>query len=122
MTDTIEETADELLGVHDDLVRVLGHAYYSSQVEADEMKGIKKNNHINTSSSLFGVHAASVFEIVQRFINEKKHSFKQIGQWFNDAQENWSLIDRHGADILRFGNVQEIKNDVKILTKISELW
>jgi hypothetical protein len=42
--------------------------------------------------------------------------------WLTASQENWSLIDKHGADILRFGNVQEIKNDKKILTQIHKLW
>ena len=37
-------------------------------------------------------------------------------------QENWSLIDQHGADIVRFGDVQELKNDVKIKDYIVQCW
>jgi len=121
-TDTIEETANELLGVHPDLVRVLGTAFLQDFVGADDQKGIKRNQSINASSPLFGVQAASVFEIVQRFINSGTRNFKDIGHWFEEAQQSWNLIDKHGAQILQFENIEAIKNDVKILNKISKLW
>ena len=60
--------------------------------------------------------------MVQRFINSGKRPFKQIGQWFSESSQNWSLIDKCGGQLLQFENIEAIKNDVKILKKISELW
>ena len=39
-SETIEKTANELLAVHDDMVRVLGTAYTQSHIDADDQKGI----------------------------------------------------------------------------------
>jgi hypothetical protein len=41
MTDTIEKTANKLLGMHDDLVRVLGTAYMQEHIEKDKNKGLE---------------------------------------------------------------------------------
>ena len=31
-----------------------------------------------------------------------------------EMQVNWNLIERHGASIVKFGDVQEMKNDAKV--------
>ena len=68
MTETIEETENVLLGVHDDLVRVMGNAYMQELVDADDTKGIRGSLQINVSLPIFGAHAAKVFRLVQDFI------------------------------------------------------
>ena len=79
-SDSISQTANELLGRHDDFVRVLGSAFGSTFIEKDANKGILASNHINSSSSLFGVQAADVFQIIQKFMNQsnegQNRSFK----------------------------------------------
>ena len=63
-TETIEVTANEMFGVREDLVRVLGTAFIQDFVDADDEKGITNSQQINASSPLFGVQSATVFEIV----------------------------------------------------------
>ena len=63
-SETIEKTADALLRVHEDVIRVLGTAYLQDFIDADQKKGIKKEQSINASCPIFAVQAAGVFEIV----------------------------------------------------------
>ena len=51
-----------------------------------------------------------------------KREFKQISHWFEESQQNWDLIDTHGAQILQFENIEAQKNDVKIKTQLAKLW
>ena len=53
-TDTIEATADELLGMNEDRVRVLGNAYGTEMVERDANKGLIQNNTLNVCSTIYG--------------------------------------------------------------------
>ena len=69
-------------------------------IDADKLKGIEDKQSINASSPLFGVQAASVFQIVVKLINSKKRDFKHIGHWFEESQMNWDLIDTHGSSML----------------------
>ena len=46
-TDTIEATADELLGMNEDRVRVLGVAYGTEMIEEDANKGLVYGNNLN---------------------------------------------------------------------------
>ena len=63
-SDTIEQTANELLGVNEDNICVLGTAYLQDFIEDDQQKGIVKRQAINATHPMFGVQAATVFEKV----------------------------------------------------------
>ena len=39
-----------------------------------------------------------------------------------EMQDNWNIIEQHGASIVKFGDVQQMKNDVKIATFINKRW
>jgi hypothetical protein len=113
--ESIEDTATRLLGARDDLIKVLGTAFALEEIEPDDSKGIKEANQVKTCLTAFGIQAADVFQLISKFLNENEKSrFKQIGQWFADSESNWTLIDKHGVDILKFGNIEDMKNAVKI--------
>jgi hypothetical protein len=43
-SETIDETADELLSVKDENLLIMGYAYKNESIEMDQKKGISKNN------------------------------------------------------------------------------
>ena len=96
-SETIQITAEELLGRRDDLVKVLGSAFGQAFIEKDATKGLLRDNEVSSSQTLFGKQAAEVFQVVDTFVNQmafgKKRSFKQIGQLLKEMQENWNLIE-----------------------------
>lgn len=65
-SDSIEATADELLGMTEDRVRVLGTSQLNEFIESDQDKGLLDKNFINVCSTLFGVQAQEVFKLVEK--------------------------------------------------------
>ena len=51
---------------------------------------------------------------VQKLFLEKDYKFSQIGTWLTGAQDNWTLIERHGAKLIEHANVIAMKNDTKM--------
>ena len=78
--------------MNEDRVRVLGNAYGTELIDRDANKGLIETNTLNVCSDHYGVQAHEIFKLVQDFTNSRRE-FKQIGKWFLDSEENWSLID-----------------------------
>lgn len=70
-SETIDETADELLSVKDENLLIMGYAYKNESIEMDQKKGISKNNQFKVSVTNFGVETSEIFKLIKSFIARK---------------------------------------------------
>lgn len=83
-SETIIETAQQLLGYDENKVRVLGNAYQQEFIDKDEEKGIKYSNSNTICLPIFGVQASEVFDVMRDLLNSDRE-FRQIGQYLTEA-------------------------------------
>lgn len=76
-----------------------------------------------TFDSSFGTSTSKILKYVQNLLEKGDTTrYNEIGLWIDNAEANWTLIDRFSADLMRFKDLDEFRADKVVRDKFISLW